>query len=104
MKRPKWKKRNFKKKCNSFIVVIMNDRWWNCLIVLHLVVFSTLFLGRGREDNAMKELRDEIKNVIKIIAQEYVEQYPVSTVSTVSAGGKRLISSGKINTNQVQYD
>ena len=52
----------------------------------------------------MKELRDEIKNVIKIIAQEYVEQYPVSTVSTVSAGGKRLISSGKINTNQVQYD
>ena len=52
----------------------------------------------------MQELREEIKNVIKIIAQEYIEQYPVSTVSTISAGGKRLISSGKIKNNQFQYD
>lgn len=73
----------------------------------NFIVFSTLFSGRGREDNAMKELREEIKNVVKIIAQEYIEQYPVSTVSTVStvsAVGKRVISSGKININYIQYD
>jgi hypothetical protein len=64
-------------------------------------VFSTFFSDRGREDNAMKELREEIKNVIRIIAQEYVEQYPVSTVS---AGGKRLISSGKIRIELIYYD
>ena len=67
-------------------------------------MFSTLFSGRGREDNAMTELREEMKNVIKIIAQEYIEQYPVSTMPTASAGGKRLISSGKIRIIHIQYE
>ena len=67
-------------------------------------MFSTLFSGRGREDNAMTELREEMKNVIKIIAQEYIEQYPVSTMPTANAGGKRLISSGKIRIIHIQYE
>ena len=52
----------------------------------------------------MTELREEMKNVIKIIAQEYIEQYPVSTMPTANAGGKRLISSGKIRIIHIQYE
>lgn len=42
----------------------------------------------------MKELREEIKNVIKIIAQEYIEQYPVATVDTAYTALKRSTSNG----------
>ena len=44
----------------------------------------------------MKELHEELKSVIKIIAQEYIEQYPVAAVDTVYTAAKRSTSTGMI--------
>ena len=67
------------------------------------------FLDNTVERDAMVELRSEISSIIRQIAQEYIQQYPVpstsftvqtSTSTSTSTSGKKVNTSGMYVTTQ----
>ena len=67
------------------------------------------FLDNTVERDAMVELRSEISSIIRQIAQEYIQQYPVpstsftvqtSTSTSTSTTGKKVNTSGMYVTTQ----
>ena len=58
------------------------------------------FLDNTVERDAMVELRSEISSIIRQIAQEYIQQYPVpSTSFTVQTSTSTSTSGKKVNTS-----